>query len=143
MGILVDVVIAEEAEAGALAQHEAPLQRWRGTEVKGLDPVKVGTLLGIVCEEPVDDDLADEFAPLAEGSEDGPWVFAIPERLVDALAELPAAAVTGVARVWAGTDELRADRWSKGSAEQVVAKLSALAADARREGKQLLAWMSV
>lgn len=48
---------------------------------------------------------------LHEDSDDGPWVYVIPDQLVDKLAGLDAERRTEVANAWASEQEFRRDGW--------------------------------
>src|SRR5690242_6358615 len=95
-GLATALVMADEREARAVAEDPAPCRRWPGVDAKGLDQVKLALLWALLDEQPFRDESVLEFAPLAEVSEDGPWVFRVPPPLVAALAALEPARAPAV-----------------------------------------------
>ncbi len=76
MGVLTDVVIADEGEAEAVATERVPAKRWRGIDAKGIDQVKLATLWARLAQRGLDVEsivkLTTDFATLFEVSEGGP-----------------------------------------------------------------------
>lgn len=75
--------------------------------------------------------------------EEGPWIFAIPDRLRDALAALPPERVEEVAAEWSTTEEVGGE-WGPGeSTPEYVRLLSELARAAQRTERNLYLWASL
>ena len=113
MGVLTDVVIADEGEAEAVATERVPAKRWRGIDAKGIDQVKLATLWARLAQRGLDVEsivkLTTDFAALFEVSEEGPWVFRIPRPLVELLADLDDQGAVTTAVEWASTEEFMLD----------------------------------
>ncbi|MCO6436744.1 MAG: hypothetical protein J5J06_06630 [Phycisphaerae bacterium] len=148
MAVLSDIIIARPDEAGSINAAEGKhLQRWPSLESKGIDTVKLGTLSKILMDRPVNDvDAVASFmldAILDEASEDGPWVFQVPDELVAAVAALDSPTIDRVAQAWAATEEFQLSRWSERDVREYMRDLVTISARARAEGKTLLLWMSL
>ena len=104
MGVLSDIIIARPNEAASInaagGGHE---QRWPSLASKGIDTIKLGTLSQILAGRPVDDvNTVASFmldAVVDEASEDGPWVYRVPDDLTANIAILDDATADRVARV--------------------------------------------
>ena len=85
-----------DAEARVIAKPEDP--RWSWTWIE--QNTATLSVLGAVLHDADPDDVAFlEWNPLAQQSDEGPWVFQLPERLVS---RLMAAEAVRVARAWSG-----------------------------------------
>jgi hypothetical protein len=141
--LVTELVVADLRDARALAEHAAPRARWTGLDAKGVDQVKLGTLWALLAGREYRDELVLEFAPLHEVSEDGPWVFRVPDALVALLAEVDDAGASRAAPAWAATDELALDGWDAEGAAALLAALRGLARSARDGGTPLLMRVSL
>lgn len=142
MGVLTDIVIADHSEGQQLAEHSVPSKTWEGIDAKGIDPVKLGTLVAILSKVEYQDEIIDEFELLASGSDDeGPWVMTTPSSLVDLLTS--AADLDSVAERWAQTEEFQLDQWSVSQVRETLGELAQLAVKAQEKGKPLIMWMSL
>src|SRR4051794_35001500 len=74
MGLLTDFVIAGEDEAAAIAAAVRPAERWPTLECKGVDVVKLSTLVAAATSRAADDELQDAFELAAGDEAEGPWV---------------------------------------------------------------------
>lgn len=147
MAIYTDVIVADPSEAEAIlaagGQHS---KRWDCLQAKSVDPVKLGTLSAILKNESPDEiglALFMQDALLVQTSDDGPWIYRIPNELVTALTLLDADAIEQIAEHWAQTEELIADRWTTPDAEEYLADFTGRAKSARAKNKGLLLWVSV
>lgn len=141
MGVLTDLVLADESEAEAICKSMGPLQSWPGIDAKGIDHIKLGMLLSILTGEPYRDSFIDECVLLAEEPEDGPWVYRVPEQLVGLLADLDGDRLTQTATAWSKIEEFVLDGWSPPEVGSVLAELHRIAREARAQGKSLLMWV--
>lgn len=108
MGVLTDIVVAQESEAERIAGSDVPAGEWPGVAGKGMTFVE----WAVVWAAAVGDSsravgyveiLGDGL--LSQQSDDGPWVFKLPEGLVDVLAGLDSEAVQPLARALMETEE--------------------------------------
>lgn len=148
MGVLSDIVIAHRNEAAAInAAGGAHLKSWHCLESKGIDTIKLGTLSQILNNRSVDDVnsvatfMMDQI--LDQKSDEGSWVYLIPEQLQSALLSLDEDAQESVAEKWAATEEFALDQLQTADVEEYLGNLVAHARKARDAGKSLLLWMSL
>jgi len=148
MGVLSDIIVADRGEAAAInAAGGAHLGQWACLESKGIDTVKLGTLWQILNHRSADDVnavatfMAD--GVLDQRSEEGPWVYLVPEQLRSALASLDPPAQESAAAQWAATEEFALDGWLAADVEEYLGDLVEHARQASRAGKSLLLWMSL
>lgn len=143
MGVLTDIVIADDREAASVVAAAVPSRQWQGMDAKGIDQVKLSTLWALLADREFSVESVEEFATLAEESEDGPWVFRVPRPLLDLLAQLDTEQAHAKARAWAATEEFTLDRWKGEDVERILDELRALAREAAAQNKSLLMWMSL
>lgn len=135
--MLADAVIAKREEAARIGQSQNPSQEFGGTDVKGLDPIKLSTLEEALTGRKVE----PQFTILHQESDEGPWVFEVSSELTAGLqAGLSPSKISEVAAAWMTSEELQLDRWSIDDAKYVIESLAALAARAKSEGKLLMLW---
>ena len=77
-----------------------------GTLLSGADPANLSSLFELVTRGalPADEALAELDRPVARAGPDGPWVYAVPSPVTDALAAASTAELDGWALEWAGAD---------------------------------------
>lgn len=140
MGVLTDIVIADDAEA--VLQSSVPSEAFPGIDAKGVDVVKLDLLRTILADREWDAATVRDFALLAqEGEQEGPWVFAIPTDVVEALAALDGRERKRVAESWAEIEEFQLDGWKRSEVRMLLDALCGLAERAQTEGKQLMMWV--
>ncbi len=148
MGVLSDIIIAGPDEAAAInAAGGAHLQSWPCLGSKGIDCIKLGTLSQILAGRPLDDiDAIVNFMindALDQTSDNGPWVFLMPEQLERAIAAIGEDIEEDIASKWAATEEFVLDRWQPADVEEYLHDLIVHARKASAAGKSLLLWMSL
>jgi hypothetical protein len=144
MGVLTDIVIANESEAKAIATSSVPSREWPGIDAKGIDQVKLGTLWALLTGQDFKvESVVNEFVTLHEVSEDGPWVFRVPPQIVKLLADLDDERANTTALAWAATDEFVLAQWEGGAVRSILDELRSLARSANATSKSLLMWMSL
>ena len=136
--VTTDLLVADAREARAVADDPAPRARWPGLDARGVDQVKLGILWALLAGREYRDELVLEFVPLHEVSENGPWVFRVPDPLVALLAEADDGRASRAAPAWAASDELALDGWDAESAAALLEDLRGLARGARAADKPLL-----
>jgi hypothetical protein len=146
MGVLSDMVIADKSEAEAIGASSNPTAEWDGAAWKTIDPVKLGKLWSILKSEPIELDgvMANvhRIQLLHEVSDDGPWVYLLPDELRDALADLSGDepdVMQKTANIWGGTEELR--QWDQSDVEGVLQEMADLADTAQLKDKSLRLWV--
>jgi hypothetical protein len=148
MGVLSDFIIADRSEAAAInAAGGAHLKQWPCLDSKGIDTIKLGTLYQILHNRSSDDwNFVASFmqdALLDRPTDDGPWVFLIPDELASAVAALDETRAVAVTSKWAATEEFENAGWQVEDVEQYLQLLITHATAACDAGKRLLLWMSL
>lgn len=141
-GIVTEIVIADERDAQAVAEDLAP-GRWPAIDADGVDQAKLALLWAIVTGLEACDQIMEAFTPLAELSDDGPWVFRVPSALVSALAEIDVGRAPGVAETWARTEELELEDRDPGEVRRLLDGLRGVARAATAAHKPLLMRVSL
>lgn len=140
MGVLSDLVVAPAEDAERVAHASVPSREFGGIDIKGVDTVKFGTLHSLVTGRTFDEVLP-LYDPVAEVSEDGPWVFRIPEELVLRLAALSDEERRTVAVKWAATEEFALSGWEEAAVSDGLVAICELARRATDAGHALFLWM--
>ena len=139
MGILVNIVAAEEEEIEAIGASLHPLEDWSGIERRGLDVAKFATLHCLLT--------GDEFelaAILHEPvlvSAEGAWVLRIDAAAMTRLATLDEEALTHVAEELAAAEVFEYEGWPEEEVLALVLDLADLAQLAESQGQALFVWM--
>jgi hypothetical protein len=141
MGVLTDLILADKSAAEEIAQLSHPSSMWRVVDAKGHNEITLGTLLCILRGEDYNEAALDEFPLLAQKSEEGPWVFAIPDALVISLNQLDSSQIPKVVYEWLKTEEMLG--YEHDDAEKFVVELKALATEAISQQMPILMWVSL
>lgn len=140
--MLSDLIIASRNEAQDILTGRVGDPRWRRTDVKGMDYIKVAQLAKILFGAKQCDEYMPTLLAQAEGGE-GPWVFLISSQVVNAIAAIDGSQTSAIGAKWAREEEWVLDRCS---AEQVGGYLRLLCESARaatQQGLDLLMWLSL
>lgn len=109
--MLNDFVIASEADLPAILASDDLVRDFGGEDLKGIDLHRLENLYRALKADKLRwpwTALAkmrgrwplSAHAPVAQGPEDGPWIFRVPEGLVRELATLPDGALPALALTW-------------------------------------------
>jgi len=140
VGVLSDLVVAPSGDADRIARAAVPSQEFGGIDIKGIDTVKLCMLHALVTDQPYKT-LKDQYTPVVSVSDEGPWVFRLPDSCVDALARLDDEARAAVATRWAQTKEFQFDRWRTAAVAEALEAISALARRAVESKQSVFLWM--
>lgn len=147
MGVISDFVIAHPSEAAVVIEEPAPARKWKGLEAKSIDTVKLSTLKFILDGKDLDTEHVVSYSmgvkELAMKGDEGPWVYLVPEELVQQLAERPKAGLAAVAKRWHQTEEFKLDGWNESDVLEVLEGLHELAIGARSTKRSMLLFMSL
>ncbi|QJW37082.1 hypothetical protein [Cellulosimicrobium protaetiae] len=152
MGILTDYFsAADDAQAGSAARtgpsSPDPLTNqpvFPTVELKGIDPfVVLGTLAGLLTDRPYAEAKTDprHGSLVATAGDEGPWVVAVTDALVTALAATTPTALDAVAVRWAATEELEGS--DPADLADALRRLSELCVRADDAGHRLYCWTSL
>ncbi len=142
VGVLSDLVVAPAGSAEAILRAMVPSQQFDGIDVKGIDSVKLGTLHSILSGRTFEE-LLPEYAEVASGGDEGPWVFELPADLVNRLSGLSADQSSQVSAQWALTEEFALDGWVEVDVTCALEAIAQLAARAAASDQRLYLWMSL
>lgn len=141
MGMLVNVLVADTEDAGAIIESSKPVDEWKGFEAKGLDQAKIAMLHALLTGELFDEAMGD-CGPLYAASDEGPWLMKLPDESVAHLARLEEDAIDQVGGELAATEEFEQDGWPVDDVVRIVAELADLAGVARAQGRSVFIWMA-
>ena len=100
MGVLTDLILATEEELINVPADEIPINVFPGLYIKGTGLIELATLHAILAGVEFDPSFMD-FPSVSGGeSEDGPWVFRVPDSLIRSLAACSTADQSRVAVNW-------------------------------------------
>ncbi len=139
MGILTNIIAAEEDEYVAIGESLRPVDEWSGIERRGIDTAKIATLH---CLLP-----GDEFEEAVGGYEpvyvadEGAVVLRLADEVMERLATLDEDALELVAEELAATEEYEMEQWETAEVQAMVFELADLARLAESQGQVLFVWM--
>jgi len=139
MGVLTDIVVADDTEAPAVAAAAVPSERWPGIDMKGVDEFMLALLWAELSHQASGPELETAFTALHAASEEGPWVSRVPKPFVRLLAQSDDTAAASAARALLAHAEF--ETWELHEVREVVDGLRALAREAVRTGKSLILWV--
>lgn len=137
-GLVTEIVMADERDALAVAEDATPSLRWPGIDADGVDQAKLAILWAILSGDAACAERVEAFTPLAEVSEDGPWVFRVPPPLVAALAGIDVGRAPAVAATWARAEELELEDRAPDDVRRLLDGLRGVARAAAVARKPLL-----
>lgn len=148
MGVLHDYYRASDRSTAATTLRTPPVRVVKrpgepvfdAVDGKGIDPiVMLTTLQSLLTGESYDELPQADFADVAVGGDNGPWITELPVRLRDALADGDDGRLRDTAQQWVRTEEFGLPT----SADDVLPflqELIALARRARDSGELLYCW---
>jgi hypothetical protein len=135
---LSDVILATDADLETIAADEYPLARFPGADIKGIYTTKLAVLHALLTDTAPETLYALYDDPIHVGSDDGPFIYRLPDALVAALRALSTDAQPDMAARWFADDTFRRGDWSVALVAEALAQLCALAARAAsRQGLYL------
>lgn len=141
MGLLTDFIIAEPTEAEAICRSDNHLEKWRCVESKGVDNIKLAGLWSVLVPGESGASLESEERLIHMDSNEGPWVFLIPQELTERLAGIKGPEINEIAQSWCDHEECRYDGWKPEDVEPLLNALTVHAKSAIADEKPILLWM--
>jgi len=142
MGILTDLIIAGKSEAETISHSLSPIKEWQGFDGKGHNEITLGHLLCILRDEEFSEAVWTEFPLVAQASDDGPWVFALPDDLAVKLNQLNKNEIPVIAAKWlTNNDDMK--NFQNDHAQNFIEELKLLASESISHQKSILMWMSL
>jgi len=139
LGILTNIIAAEEDEYVAIGESLRPVDEWSGIERRGIDTAKIATLHCLLT--------GDEFEEAVGGYEpvyvadEGAVVLRLADEVMERLATLDEDALELVAEELAATEEYEMEQWETAEVQAMVFELADLARLAESQGQVLFVWM--
>jgi hypothetical protein len=139
LGILTNIVAAEEDEYAAIGESLRPVDEWSGIERRGIDTAKIATLHCLLTGDEFEEALGS-YEPVYVGDE-GALVLRVADEVMDRLATLDEEALELVAAELAATEEYEMEQWEPEDVQALVMDLADLARLADSQGQVLFVWM--
>lgn len=140
MGLLVNIIAAEEDEIAAVGESLEPLEEWSGITRRGLDTAKFVMLHCLLTGDELDFALGF-YEPLYVAEESGTVVLRLADEAVEKLANYDEEALELVAEELSATEEFEMEQWDEEDVLALVVDLAELARLAESQGQMLLVWM--
>jgi len=140
MGILVNIVSADEEDVEAIGESQHPVEEWSGIEARDIDTAKIVTLHCLLTGDGLEDAFY-AYEPVYVAGDDGPIVLRIPDEVMEKLAGLEDEAIERVGEELAATEEFEMHGWPAEEVLTLVEELSALARLAESQDQALFVWM--
>jgi hypothetical protein len=139
VGILTNIVAAEEDEYAAIGESLRPVDEWSGIERRGIDTAKVATLHCLLTGEEFEEAIS-AYEPVYVADE-GAVVLRLADEVMERLATLDEEALELVASELAATEEYEMEQWEPEDVQALVMELAELARLAESQGQVLFVWM--
>ncbi|MDD5247696.1 MAG: hypothetical protein PHY45_01840 [Rhodocyclaceae bacterium] len=140
MGLLVNIVAADEDEVEAVGTSQHPVEEWSGIEARDFDTSKLATLHCLLSEDGFDEALY-AYEPIFDAGDEGAWVLRIPDHVAEKLAQLDEEALERVGEELAATEEFEMHDWPLEEVQNVVVEMAEIARLAESQGQVMLVWM--
>lgn len=145
MGVLTNIVAAEEDEIEAIGESLRPVDEWSGIELRDVDTAKIATLHSLLTGDLFDDTIS-LYEPVYVSAAEGALVLRLADELTARLAELGGEdadedALEAVATELAATEEFEAAGWEDDAIAAMLAELSEVARLADAQGQALFVWL--
>ncbi|MCW8129020.1 MAG: hypothetical protein KIS92_01425 [Planctomycetota bacterium] len=143
MGVLTDLIVADPAQAKEICQTHGK-KPFPSVDIKGFDQIKGATLWSILEGSDVSDvdyvvGLSEKFTLLCEESDDGPWVYQVPDEFLKLIASTEDEAVGEMVEAWSQTEEF--DGYSLEDVQFYFDTLFEAATRSDLGSKKLLMWI--
>jgi hypothetical protein len=140
MGILTNIIAAEDDEVEAIGDSLQPVDEWSGISLRDVSIAKIATLHSLLTGD-LFDDAAALCEPIYISPAEGALVLRLTEELKERLAELDEDALEAVATELAATEEFEMAGWDEEAVGEMLADLADLARLAETQGQTLFVWM--
>ena len=139
MGILTNIVAAEEDEVAAIGESLRPVDEWSGIERRGIDTAKIATLHCLLTGDEFEEAVG-AYEPVYV-SDEGAIVLRLADEGLERLATLDEDALELVAEELAATEEYEMEQWDAEEVQALVMELADLARLAESQDQVLFIWM--
>ena len=139
MGILTNIVAAEEDEYPAIGESLRPVDEWSGIERRGIDTAKIATLHCLLTGDEFEEAIGS-YEPVY-ATDEGAIVLRLADEVLERLATLDEDALELVAEELAATEEYEMEQWDAEEVQALVMELADLARLAESQDQVLFVWM--
>ncbi len=140
MGILTNIIAAEDDEIEAMGESQHPVAEWSGIEMRDIDTAKIATLHSLLTGDLFDDAIA-HYEPVYVSTGEGALLLRLADEVTERLAEFDEDMLNDVAAELAATEEFEAMGWEDEAIAAMLADLAELARLAESQGQSLFVWM--
>jgi hypothetical protein len=140
MGLVTNIIAAEEDEAEAVAMSDRPVEEWTGIEARDIDAVKLATLHCLLSDDGFDEALY-AYEPILVLDDEGVMLLRIPDHITEKLTLLDEEGLERVGEELAATEVFELTGWPVEEVQALVVELSDVARVAESQGQVMLAWM--
>lgn len=140
MGILTNIVAAEEDEAEAIGDSLQPVDEWSGISLRDISIAKIATLHCLLTGD-LFEDAAALCEPIYISPAEGALVLRLADEVRERLAELDEDALESIAAELTATEEFELAGWDEEAVGEMLADLADLARLADSQGQALFVWM--
>lgn len=140
MGILVNIVCADEDEVEDIGESQHPVVEWSGIEARDINTAKFVTLHCLLTGDGLEDAVY-AYEPVYTSGEEGPVVLRVPDEVMQKLASLEEEAIEMVGEELAASEEFEMGGWPAEEVQSLVDELAALARLAESQGQAMFVWM--
>lgn len=139
MGLLVNIIVADDEEIEDIAAAEHPVEEWSGIEARDIDTAKLATLHCLLLDDVYEDALGT-YEPVYASDEDV-LILRIPDELAEKLALLEEEALEQVGEELAATEEFEMNDWPVEEVQALLIEIGELAKLAESQGQAMFVWM--
>jgi hypothetical protein len=140
MGILTQIVAAEEDEVESIGESLQPVDEWSGVTLREVSIAKLAALHCILTGDLLDDALI-HCEPIYVSAAEGALVIRIAAEAAERLAGIDEDALDAIATELAATEEFERSGWDDAEIVDMLADLADLARLAESQGQELFAWL--
>lgn len=140
MGILTNIVAAEEDEIEAIGESLHPIDEWSGIEMRGMDIPKIVTLHCLLTGDLYDDAVV-YYEPLYLSAAEGALVLRLASEATQRLTELDEEMLDAFALELAATEDFEYAGWEPEAIAEMLAALADTARLAESQGQELFVWL--
>ena len=140
MGIVTNIITAEDHEIEAIGESLHPVDEWSGIEMRDVDTAKIATLHSLLTGDLFDDAVA-RYEPIYVSAVEGAVVLRIADEVMGRLAELDEESLDQVAAELAATEEFESEDWEEEVIAGLLFDLAELARLADSQGQAMFVWI--
>lgn len=140
MGILTNIIAAEDDEVEAIGESLQPVDEWSGITLRDLTIPKIATLHCVLTGDLIDDAFA-LYEPIYISYTEGALVLRMADEVMARLATIEEEALDEVVSELTATEEFENAGWEEDEVAEMLVGLADLARLAESQGQALFVWM--